>query len=174
MTTEAKAIMTAKRMATIAAKKAKSVITHVVDSLLDVQGVTAKHAEAKHAEAKHAEAKYTETGHTETHDTETQYAETQYTEVERRQVFPLLIDMGDLFPSHGISWLTTQLNLPLAKARMYAEEFSRNKDALVRKYQPKDIDVTDLTDLMSRLNSFYKAKPEAASFSAIGIKQTQC
>ena len=154
MTTEAKAIMTAKRMATIAAKKAKSVITHVVDSLLDGQGGTAKHTETQYEETQHADAKHAE--------------------VERRQVFHLLIDMGDLFPSHGISWLTTQLNLPLVKARMYAEEFSRNKDALVRKYQPKDIDVTDLTDLMSRLNSFYKAKPEAASFSAIGIKQTQC
>jgi hypothetical protein len=150
MSEEAKAIMTAKRRATIAAKKGKPILETVVESLLD----------DKEAEI----AKDTDLG------LDPEYIPALYPELielERQRVFGLLIDIedfgyaGNLTPAH---WLITQAGLDKAQALSYVEEYANNKQRLKKQYETKPINLNDLGQLSHRLSEFYKACPHYVGY----------
>jgi len=150
MSEEAKAIMTAKRRATIAAKKAKPILEAVVESLLDDKEAIMALDKSQDLEAEYTPALYPEP-----------------IELERQRVFGLLIDIedfgyaGNLTPAH---WLITQAGLDKAQALSYVEEYSNNRQRLKKQYETKPINLNDLGQLSERLMEFYKVCPHYVGY----------
>lgn len=135
---EAKAIMTAKRRLTIAAKKAPTVLEKVVESLLD----------DKDSEIEEQEPE--------------DYVPILYSddvEKDRQRIFGLLIDIEDFGYSGTLAldkWLITQAGLTKEQAISYAEEYIHNRQRLKKQYEYKPINIDDLGQLSERLSEFYK------------------
>jgi hypothetical protein len=147
MSDEAKAIMTAKRRATIAAKKGQPVLQTVVESLLDDR---ASEIAKDTAQEDPPPALYPE-----------------HIELERQRIFGLLIDIEDFGYAGGLTperWLITQAGLEKEQAVTYAEEYANNKQQLKRQYEPKPVDITNLAKLSERLSEFYKVCPHYAGY----------
>jgi hypothetical protein len=150
MSEEAKAIMTAKRRATIAAKKGTPILETVVESLLDDKEAEIAKDTVQVKDPEYIPALYSEP-----------------IELERQRVFGLLIDIedfgyaGNLTPSQ---WLITQAGLNKAQALSYVEEYSNNRQRLKKQYETKPINLNDLGQLSERLSEFYKACPHYIAY----------
>lgn len=152
---EAKAIMTAKRRATIAAKKAPTVLEKVVESLLDDRDSELEEQEQEPLAVEVAVEDYTPILYSEP------------VEQERRRIFGLLIDIDDFGYSGALTpdkWLITQAGLTKEQAISYAEEYLSNRQRLKRQYETKPIDITNLSQLSERLSEFYKVCPHYAGY----------
>ena len=148
MSDEAKAIMTAKRRATIAAKKGTPILEKVVESLLDDREdvITIKEPDQ---------------------DLESPVLYSEAIELERQRVFGLLIDIEDFGYEGGLTpekWLITQAGLEKCQAFSYAEEYANNRQQLKRQYETKPININDLGQLSQRLSDFYKVCPHYCGY----------
>lgn len=150
---EAKAIMTAKRRATIAAKKAPTVMEKVVESLLDDRDSELEDQEAEPAVAVAVAVAV---------EDYTPILYSEPVEKERCRIFGLLIDIEEFGYSGTLTldkWLTTQAGLTKEQAISYAEEYINNRQRLKKQYEYKPIDITNMSQVSERLSEFYKVCP---------------